>query len=169
MNKTLIACAALLAMIFVTAACEKAADATRTAGGAVNDAAKATGKALDNAAKATGKAVEKAADNTAGAVDAAGDYVNRQQLVKTAQDEFTNLKAKWHDLQGQIEKAGKSADERFMNLSERMAQGIDETDRKLGVVKEAGAEAWSDAKVALDWALRQTRDLYDYVVVEFGG
>jgi len=145
-----------------------ASDATNSAGQAVNDAAKVTGKALDNAAKATGQAVENAAENTGEALVDAGEYANRLKLVQASQDQFENLKSNWHVLQGQVESAGKAGESRFQNLSERMAQGLDDADRKLAVVKDASDGVWQDAKSAFDGALRETQKLYEYVVVEFG-
>jgi len=168
MSRILIAFVACVALALAATACERASDATKSAGQAVNDAAKVTGKALDTAAKATGQAVENAAENTGEALEAAGDYVNRHKLVQVSQDQFQNLKSNWHELVGKAESSGRAAESRFQDLSDRMAQGLDDADRKLTVVKDASADAWQDAKSALDGALRKTQELYEYVAVEFG-
>jgi len=154
----------VLAVMFTLAACEKASDAAKTAGSAVNDAAKATGRALDSAAQATGRAVESAATSTGNALEDTGDYLSRQRLARTAEEALAKLETSWRDLQDKTVTAGESAQNEFQEITEGMDRHLDDAGRKLTAVKEASGDAWEGAKSALDAALRKTQEFYDDAV-----
>jgi ElaB/YqjD/DUF883 family membrane-anchored ribosome-binding protein len=169
MNKGLIEFGLALAAALSVVACEKSSDATKSAGKAVNDAAKATGQALDDAARATGEGLETAADHAGDAIDAAGDYVNRKSVARISRESIEDLRTKWRDLRDRAVVTGGAAEDRFRKVSESMARGLDEADAKLVLAERAGADAWQDARSALEGALKKAQEMYESALVEFGG
>lgn len=158
---------ALAAMLSVVA-CEESSDATKSAGKALNDAAKATGKALDHAAKATGEGLETAADSVGDAMDAAGDYVNRKSVVSDSKEAIEDLRTNWRELRERAVTAGRAAEDEFRQGSESLARDLDLADAKLVLAEEAGADAWQDARAALDAAVKKAQETYESVLAEFG-
>ena len=168
MSKGTIAAVVVLASALGMTSGEKASNAANSAGTAVNDAAKATGKALDSAAQATGEALDHAAKATGEGLNAAGEYLSRQDEVKTSREAIEDLKTKWGQLRDKTETTSAAAKAEFQKLEEQMVQGLDEADRKLVAAGEASADTWQAAESALDGALQKTQELYEEARVRFG-
>ena len=157
MSKRLIGFGLALAMVLSVVACEKSADATKSTGRALNDAAKATGEALENAA-----------DYVGDKMDPAGDYKNRKVVAEASRETIKDLRTKWMDLRNRTVTASGATEDEFGKVSERMDRALDGADAKLVLAEEAHADAWHDARSALDEAVEEAQEIYGDALDEFG-